>query len=462
MSGGFWTDRAVREALDLGGPDRSVATFAGVSTDTRTLGPGDLFVALVGERFDGHDYLADAARMGATGAVVEAERVTPGAAAPALAYEVPDTLVALGRLARFRRRALDAKVVGITGSSGKTTTKDLLTGALSESLRTHATRGNFNNRVGLPLTVVAAPDDAEVLVLEMGTNEPGEIAALSEIAEPDIGVITTVSETHLEKLGSVEGVLEEKTALLERLPGEGTAFVGELPPALPERARRAAPHVRVAGLGDGADPGLRPAGLEVGHRGCYRFRWRGQPVRLRIPGKVAVVDALLALGVADALGVSAKRAASGVSGVEPGAMRGQVREVGRLTFLVDCYNANPESVVAAVQTLTDMPSPERRIAVLGSMLELGPEAAAIHARVLAQVLRADLDAVLLTGQFADVAEHVPDDRVERMDNVAAAASRLLELARDGDTVLLKASRGVRLERVLEAFEPHAGTAEEVS
>lgn len=452
-----WSDADVRAALDLpagdgeGGPN---AHFTGVSTDTRTLDRGQLFVALRGERFDGHAHLEAAARAGASGAVVDRTDQHHHPNELAL-YAVQDTLTALGRLARFKRRSMAARVVGITGSSGKTTTKNLLTGAVGASLKTHATPGNFNNRIGLPLTVFQAPEDAEVLVLEMGTNEPGEIRALADIAEPDMAVVTTVSETHLEGLGSVEGVLEEKLALVHALPTHAPAFVGDTPPVLATRARAGRGSVRVAGLTERADDDLKPEGLTLHGLGCFSFTWRGQPVVLRIPGEGPVTDALLALGVAEALGVSADSAARGVSAVGAGDMRGEVRTVRGRTLLVDCYNANPESVPAAARTLKSMVG-DRRIAVLGSMLELGLASQELHRRVLMEVLGLDLDVVVVLGAFSDAAATLSDGRLVALAGVEEAADFLASDSRPGDAILLKASRGVRLERALDGLSGQTG------
>ncbi|NIP57653.1 MAG: UDP-N-acetylmuramoyl-tripeptide--D-alanyl-D-alanine ligase, partial [Gemmatimonadetes bacterium] len=251
-----WTDARVREALGLARERGEEAiAYAGVSTDSRTVAREALFVALVGERFDGHDFVADAAAAGAAGAVVSRP---PDGVEDLVLYRVDDTLEALGRLARYRRRHLSARVVGITGSSGKTTTKDLVRGALEPAYRVHATRGNLNNRIGLPRTVLDAPDETQILVLEMGTNEPGEIGILTGIAEPGYGVVTTVSETHLEELETLEGVLAEKLDLLRGLTEPGVGVVSDEPPVLAEAARGAAERVRVAGWSEAADPDLRP------------------------------------------------------------------------------------------------------------------------------------------------------------------------------------------------------------
>lgn len=444
-----WTSASVADALEVAGTGAEVG-FSDVSTDSRKVQHGDLFVALVGDRFDGHEYIEKAVAAGARGLVVS-RPLDEGQAPSVPVYQVPDTLVAYGRLAAHKRSVLRPRVVGITGSSGKTTTKDLTTGAIAGSLRTHATEANYNNRVGLPRTILEAPQDSEVLVLEMGTNEPGEIAALTEVARPDVAVVTTVSESHLEGLGSLAGVLAEKLSLLEGLGSEGDAIVGDSPEMLPARAREVFRDVRVAGLSDVADPELRATDLEVQATGAFRFRWQGHSVVLRIPGEAAVVDALLALGVAQSLEVPAEAAVEGVGTVGAGWLRNEVRHFGDLTLVLDCYNANPQSVRAALRTLERMPSAGARVLVLGSMLELGDHADDLHATVLAEARSAELDRIYATGLFEptrDIAG-VPVQYVEDID--ALGVQLAAELGGD-ETVLLKASRGVKLERIVPTLE----------
>ncbi|RMH22345.1 MAG: UDP-N-acetylmuramoyl-tripeptide--D-alanyl-D-alanine ligase, partial [Gemmatimonadetes bacterium] len=309
MSAPFvWTDEAVRRALGLEGGEAEPAYYA-VGTDTRTLPAGALFVALEGPRFDGHAFVAEAAAAGARGVVVHRPVEAPAGVA---VYRVADTLQALGALARYRREALRTPVVAVTGSSGKTSTKAFLEAALAAGRRVHATPGNLNNRVGLPLTLLAAPDEAEVVVLEMGTSEPGEIAALTEVARPDVGVVTTVAEAHVEGLGSLEGVLAEKLALLRGLAPDGRALVGAEPPLLAEAARALRADVRVAGWGEAADADLTPVDVHRMDDGRWGFTWRGEQVALGVPGRHAVTNALLALAVAETLGVPAAAAARAV------------------------------------------------------------------------------------------------------------------------------------------------------
>lgn len=460
-----WTADAVRAALEL--PGTGPGLFTAVSTDTRTVGPGDLFVALAGERFDGHDFVAEAFARGAVGAVVHRE---PGGLAPGdepRLFRVQDTLLALGALARFRRRELGARgtrVVAITGSSGKTTVKEWTRAALAARWRVHATRGNLNNRIGVPLTILFTPPDTGMLLLEVGTSEPGEIAILTAMAAPETGVITTVGPAHLEKLGSLAGVLMEKTALAVGTAPDGWVLVGDEPPTLAARVRELRPRVRVAGWTAGADADLRPGDPRQEEGGSWSFGWSGQRVVLSVPGRHAVTGALLALAVAELHSVPPAAAAAAVSAVQPKGMRGERRRIGGLTTLVDCYNANPQSVEAALATLAEGSAPGGRVAVLGSMLELGPESPDWHRQVLARALTLPLDLVVAVGLFGEAARGMGGTTAGGGAALLAAgtpeeaAELLVQRLSGGETVLLKGSRGVALERILPPLEAAFGDA----
>jgi len=463
-----WTDATVRRALGLRMElvEREVE-YGSVSTDSRTTESGDLYVALVGDRFDGHDFVTDAFSRGARGAVVS--RPSAGEADGRL-YPVEDTLLALGALAAHRRRSLDAPVVAITGSSGKTTTKEMTAAALGASLRVHATAANLNNRIGMPLTLLAAPDDAEAVVLELGTNEPGEIRALAQIARPDIAVITTVGESHLEKLGSLEGVFEEKLDLLRCLAEGGRCVVGDEPAELAERALDLCSTVRIAGWSERAVD--RPEGAEADVFGRYEFDWRGARVTLPLAGRHAVSNAMIALAVADLLGVSAGDAASGLGTTDVGSLRGEFRRIGNLTVIVDCYNANPQSVRASLDLLEAQGEASQKVAVLGTMLELGDASSQLHRDVLRSVLGREVDLVVATGGFAEAAEAIgaveSDDDVESgaagtprviaADSWQEAYPDLLTRLRGDEVVLLKASRGIALEGILPMLSGDFATA----
>ncbi len=445
-----WTDVSVRQALGLRMElaDRDVE-YTGVTTDSRVVMEGNLYVALVGERFDGHDFVAEALSKGAAGAVVSRP---PQGDEDARFYAVDDTLIALGELAAHRRRRLRAPVVAITGSSGKTTTKEMTAAALGATLRVHATRANLNNRIGMPLTLLTAPEDAEAVVLELGTNEPGEIRALAQVALPDIAVITTVGESHLEKLGSVQGVLDEKLDLLRHIAEGGHCVVGDEPPELEVRARALWPEVRVAGWSERADPDHRPIDADVDVLGRYTFEWRGVRAEVPMVGRHAVSNAMIALTIADLLGVTPSDAVRGLASAEVGAMRAEVRRIGELTVVVDCYNANPQSVRASLDVLEGQASTAQKVAVLGTMLELGEASTGLHRELLADALAREIDLIVATGEFAVAAQALEATGSSRMITAATwreAYPTLRDRLEGDEVVLLKASRGVALEGILQ-------------
>lgn len=449
-----WTDGAVREALGLAADaERRDVAYTGIATDTRQLPEGSLFVALRGPNHDAHDYLEAAAVRGARGAVVE--RVPGGAPAGLAYYVVGDTLVALGELARHRRRRLGQRICAVTGTVGKTATKNMAAAVLGTRYRVHATAGNLNNLVGAPLTLLSAPPTAEVVVVEVGTNAPGEIARLAGIVEPDAAVITAVGAGHLEGLGSVAGVLEEKVSLLRALPPGGVAIVAEEPPELVARARELAPRLRVAGWGERADAVLRAESIRLDEEGFASFVWQGRAVRLNYRGRHNVRNALLALGVGVEWGIDAEAAVAALAVVAPEKLRSEVWRIGAITVIADCYNSNPESLAAAVDLLEAMPRRGGRVAVVGSMLELGAESGALHRRAAEQLAASCVDLIVATGEFVEAFRPLAPQLGERLVLAAdplEAYPALAERLRGGETVLLKGSRGVALERLIPLFE----------
>lgn len=456
-----WTENEVLGALRLAVPSGNGAGAHGaayetVGTDTRTLDAGSLFVALRGENFDGHAFLAAAAEKGAKGAIVEA---VPPDAPPMRYYTVPDTLGALNRLARHRRRSLDARVVAITGTNGKTTTKEMARAILATRYRTHATTGNLNNLIGAPLTLLGAPDDAEAVVVEIGTNAPGEIARLAETVEPDVGIITAVAEGHLEGFGTVEGVLREKTTLLSRLRSGGLAIVADEPASLPERARSLAKRVRVGGWTERADGDLRAASLGIDETGKVRFTWDGRDVALPFGGKAHARNALLALALGLEWDVDPAGAIAALEAMPAPKMRGEVHRYGELAVIADCYNANPASLAAAVDTLVSMPRRGGRVAVVGSMLELGPQSSALHGESARRLAAADVDLIVGTGLFQEAFAPLREELGERLvlaKDAEEAWAPLAERLGGSEVVLLKGSRGVALERLLPRMEERFG------
>jgi UDP-N-acetylmuramoyl-tripeptide--D-alanyl-D-alanine ligase len=463
-----WTSIAVRDALqawdllgDVRGDDRR---FTGVATDSRTIGAGELFVALRGERFDGHEFVRSAVQAGATGVVVDTAApasVTEGL--DAQVFVVGDTLRAYGALARARRDRIDVPVVAITGSSGKTTTKELLRSAIGAHTKVHATAANLNNRVGLPQTLLATPIDVDAVVLEAGTSEPGEIAALAEIADPDVAVVTTVGEAHLEKLGSFRGVLEEKLDLVRGMRELGTAFVGESPDILPATADEIDRRVKTVGFGPTASPDARGDLMSPDEEGHFAFRWRDRTVRMSLPGRHVALDALIALAVVDHLGYPVERAVEGVARFTGGPLRDELRAIGALTLVADCYNSNPQSARAALDALAARRVHGPKVAFLGTMREMGDREAGGHRDVLAHAAELPLDILVATGAFAAATEslELPFEVIVATSPEAAYAPLCPMLAdaidRDGGaTVLLKASRGVALEALIPRFEADFG------
>jgi UDP-N-acetylmuramoyl-tripeptide--D-alanyl-D-alanine ligase len=425
-------------------------TLTGVTTDTRHLVPGTLFVALKGERFDAHDFLTQAKAAGATGAVVR--RGTPAVAGLPL-FEVADTLKALGLLARARRRLLPAgaPVVAVTGSSGKTSAKEMIRSALAArwGSRVHATAGNLNNLVGVPLTILAAPEDAEALVVEAGASLPGEIAQLRDIIEPTIAVVTNVGYAHLEGFGTTERLLEEKASLLDGAP---VAVVGNLP-ALVAQARRRARKVVVVARDEFGE--VHPEKVDVDDAGRPVLHWGGAAVTLPVLGLHQVDNAMIALAVAREAGVDAKAALVGLGKVQIPSGRGGLIARGGLTIIDDSYNANPDAVLAALETALTYAARRRRplVVALGSMLELGAESARLHAFV-ADELMSFLPApevVAAVGDFVPAFERhrrALGDRLIVAPDAETLGPRLKAVLKGNEIVLLKASRGVALERVL--------------
>lgn len=440
----FWTSHRVATALGTAEPES--ARYPRVSTDTRAIGAGDLFVALQGKRFDAHDFLPEARARGAAAAVVR--KGTAPIQGLAL-FPVDDTLRALGLLARARRRAMPhgVPVVAITGSSGKTTTKELVRVALEPRYRVHATAANLNNEIGVPLTLLSTPDDAGALVIEAGASVPGEIGRLRTVIEPSIAVITNVGYAHVEGFGSFEGVLREKLSLLEGVP---LAVVGLDPRELADQARRRTRTI-VAGTTPPADLQAEAVGLdEDGH--C-RLRWLGREVVLPLFGLHQAENAMIALAVAREVGVDPAEALAALPGVTVPGGRGRVVHVADLTIIDDTYNANPGSLRRAVESAAWLARERGRplAIVVGSMLELGPESAKLHAAAAADIMRREPALVGAVGEFA--ASFAPyRSRLGERLLVAADAAELgprLKAALEGNEILLlKASRGIALEQVL--------------
>ena len=446
----FWTLDRVAEALAPHAATtlpEGAQRLARVSSDTRSIQPGDLFVALIGEKFDAHDFLRDAVRAGAAAVVVSrADRDAVGGLGVPV-YHVADTRAALGSLGRFRRRAWKGPVVGVVGTNGKTSTKELIRAALDSRLEVHATTGNLNNLIGVPQTLLAIPDHADVAVIEMGTNQPGEIAALRAIAEPDIVVVTSIAEEHLEGLGDLQGVLREEMAATD---GVAVAIVPDAQPEVVAEARSRARRVVAAGL-DGGDLPVSRWSLGVDGRGTLVAADTEVVVPLR--GVHNLRNATLALAVARELGIAMPDAARGIGAMKTPPMRSNVEQLGTVTLINDAYNSNPGSARAALELLAHAGgagAARQRVAVLGTMLELGPTAPALHDDIARAALDARVDLIAGVGEFAAALQRVgaPADRMLGAADAEALWPQLASRLRHDAIILLKGSRGVRLERLV--------------
>ncbi len=447
-----WTDRLVADALGL--PVGPAARYQGVCTDTRSLVPGALFVALVGERFDGHAFLATARDAGATGAVVH--HGTAPMAGLRL-YPVADTGQALGALAASRRRAFAGPVIAITGQNGKTSTKEMVAAALATRWPTHRTPANNNNRVGVPLTILAVPDDCGAMVVEAGANAPGEIGWFREILEPTIAIVTSAGAGHLEGFGSVARVVEEKLALTREVP---LAIVGMLPPELADGARaRGARRVVTAGL-SGAE--VMPDSVALQPDGRARLSVDGQSFTLAARGLHQAANAMFAWAVARELDLDLAEVAAALERfVLPGG-RGELIQAAGLTVLNDGYNANPESFHAAIVLANTMRGDRRLVVVAGTMKELGEASAALHREVADALLALRPDVLALVGDFVPAFRplaHAFDGELLEAAEAEEMGHKLAAVLRGDEFVVLKGSRGAALERILPAILPRDPTAE---
>ena len=429
-------------------------TVTAISSDSRALKPGDLFLAIRGEKFDGHDFLGEAARLGAIGAIVERE--TSGLPATFALIIVGDAVRALQSLASAYRATLRLKCVCITGSNGKTSTKDLCASVFAQRFSVTRTAGNLNNHLGLPFSILRADSTHDIGVFELGMNHAGEIAPLAAIARPDIAIITNVGCAHIEFLGTREAIALEKGMLAEAVGESGTVILNTDDGFTPSIAKRTRARVITAGLLGGD---VRATDLEQLSEGIkFRLHATGQCVEaeLPVPGEHMVRNALLACAAGITLGLSLGECAAGLRALNLTAGRLTQKTVGGIRILDDTYNANPDSMGAALVTLARMPVAGRRIAVLGGMGELGAESERGHRSVGEVAGREKISCVITVGEsarwIAEEAENSGVREVIRTTDAEDAARILHGIAKPGDTVLVKASRSARLERIVRAME----------
>jgi UDP-N-acetylmuramoyl-tripeptide--D-alanyl-D-alanine ligase len=438
------------------------ASFQRVNTDSRQTQAGDLFIALAGEQFDGHDFIAEVAKKGAVAVVMERDRRLDPQPACAM-IQVANARQAFGQLGAAYRRQFSLPVVAVGGSNGKTTTKELIASALRQKLATLWSEASFNNEIGVPATLLRLESVHGAAVLEVGTNHPGELAPLVNMIAPRLGVITNIGREHLEFFGDLAGVAQEEGVLAEGLPADGMLFVNGDDVWSDRIVQRTKAKVIRVGLNAGNDWRARTLQWE---KSGVEFQvdapnavFSGE-YRINLLGRHQVQNALFALAVGAELGLNRAELAQGLGECQAAQMRLQVWEWSGVRVLDDAYNANTDSMLAALQVLQELPCKGRRVAVLGDMAELGTHSESAHAEVGRRVAELGIGQLIAVGKMAGVMGQAARDaglkRVIELVDAEAAVTTLKSFLKAGDTVLLKASRSSRLERITQALRAGEG------
>lgn len=431
-----------------------------VCTDSRQVQAGDLYVAIKGDKFDGHRFVTDAIRSGAVAAVVgqgfEVQNCDPSFGW----IRVPDTRAALGRMAARYRQDFQLPMIAVAGSNGKTSTKELLAAVLGQQFEVLASEASFNNDIGVPLTLLRLEAKHRAAVVEIGTNHPGELAPLIRQIDPNLGVITSIGREHLEYFGDLDGVIAEEGVLAEMLPPNGTLYLNGDSPGAELIAARTTATVVTAGHGEGNR--WRISNVRCLDHG-YDFTISGprsamnDRYELNLLGRPQISNALLAIAVAADLGLSHEEASAGLRRCRAPKMRLELSKLGNVRLLNDAYNANADSTRVAFETLAELPTERRRIAVLGDMAELGAHARGGHEEMGRLAAELNFDWLLTIGEeaavTAEAAQAAGLRTAEAVKSLETLAEKLRDMLRDGDVLLLKASRAARLERLVELLQP---------
>jgi UDP-N-acetylmuramoyl-tripeptide--D-alanyl-D-alanine ligase len=436
----------------VGTPDRTVSR---ICTDSRQVQSGDLFFALSGDRFDAHDFLPQVVATGVAAVVAEKKKIR-SAEQPFSAILVDDTRKALGRLAASYRRDFNLPVVAVAGSNGKTTTKELIASVLRQKYPTLWSEASFNNDIGVPLTLLKLEKTHQAAVLEIGTNHPGELAPLALMVAPKYAVITNVGREHMEFFVDLAGVAREEGSVAEAVPAGGVVFLNGDNVWSTDIARRTRARVIKVGLNDKNDYCARDIKFSESGVTFTVKSSRGEidgEFTLKLLGRHQVLNALFAIAVGDELGLTRAEIARGVAECAPPKMRMQFKSAKGIGVLDDAYNANADSMLAALETLREMPARARRVAVLGDMAELGTDAAAAHSEVGEKAASLKIDQLFAVGHLAsgiaEAARKKGLKNVAEFTDVEEAANRIKDFVRDGDLVLVKASRAMKMERIVE-------------
>jgi len=430
------------------------AVAMGYSIDSRTINPGDLFIAIAGERFDGHEYVDAALEKGAVGAVVHSDKKYTGD--PRRVLRVEDTVKALQSLGAAARRLWGKPLLAVTGSAGKTTTKEILAEILATRFRVMKSSGNLNNHIGLPLQLLKLESEHDLAVVEMGMNHAGEIRALGALAHHDLAVVTTVAPVHLEFFGSLAEIARAKYEIIETLPSGGVAVLNADDEYVSQFGRNFKGKVVTFGIRRAADVSAQKVKLNGAEGSTFELVAGSveEPVTFPLVGEHNIYNALAAAAAAMERGITPSQAAVALSSIRPPDKRGQVLHVGGATIINDCYNSNPRALAAMIDTLASMKA-ERHILVVGEMLELGPTAESLHRESGRHAAEKKIDLVIgVRGLAKAVAEAAcgGGTQAQFVETPEQAGEWLARNLRPGDAVLLKASRGVKLERALEMLQ----------
>jgi len=438
-------------------------SFRGISTDSRTVAEGELFIALKGERFDGHQFAIEALKKRAGGVIIEEDKVRDirwNGYRPSAVIAVKDALHALGDIARERRRKFGTPVVALTGSNGKTTTKEMISVSLEAAFPVLKTKGNLNNLIGLPLTLLNLTEQERIVVLEMGMNVPGEIRRLTEIAEPDVGLITNIEGVHLEGMGSLERVREEKGELFRRMRQDGTILVNQDDPRVIDLASEFHGQKITFGIDHPAEVMAKEIRLQDVGGTSFTLMMEGVILEITLPflGGHFVSNALSAIAAASLFGIELEKVKEALEHLSPSPMRMEILHPQEgVTLINDAYNANPRSMELALEVLSQMKGKGRGIAVLGDMLELGEYSVEAHQHIGERIGELSIDFLLALGEEAPVLvesamRHGLDSEKARIvESHTEAISMLKKMARDGDWILVKGSRRMGMEKIAEGL-----------
>jgi UDP-N-acetylmuramoyl-tripeptide--D-alanyl-D-alanine ligase len=427
-------------------------------TDSRSLKRGQVFWALKGEKFDGHHFANEAFTQGGYAAVVDEQWLKQNGKPVNVYVPVGDTNGALLRLAREYAAKFRIPKIAVTGSNGKTTTKDMISQVLAKVGPTLATQGNFNNHVGVPLTLFELKSAHRFAVIEMGTNHPGEIAPLSEVTRPSISVITNIGYSHLEHFGSKEKIRDEKLTITAGIQGKGSLVINVDDPLLSQIKASSKFKLVTFGIDRGQ---IRPSGLTFDVEGCASFKIGRTQFKLQVPGRHNVYNALAAIAVGSQLRIPKTLIAEALRGFKASKNRMQVKKLAGLTVMDDCYNANPSSMRSALATLGSFQAAGRRVAVIGDMLELGEDGPKLHKDIGHYLVEMGVDELFT---FGNLSRHInsgarekglPRNHAHHFADYTLMSEELLRYLMPGDVVLVKGSRGMKLERIYEFLKEKA-------